>query len=164
MLSGARLYFRATEIGEGFQWGWTAKIVGAKIGRYSYVGGGSNLSGPVSVGDLTMVSTMVSIVGNDHLYDDATIPMRLNFTKSARAATVIEADCWIGHGATLFEGVRVARGTVIGAGAVVTKDTEPYSIVVGVPGRIVGLRFSEFKQRQHDVLLYGRVPNYRDAS
>lgn len=52
-------------------------------------------------------------------------------------------DVWIGDEVRILGGVNVADGTVIGTGAVVTKDTEPYGIYVGVPAKKIGSRFSE---------------------
>ncbi|MGE6741404.1 DapH/DapD/GlmU-related protein [Allorhizobium pseudoryzae] len=51
-------------------------------------------------------------------------------------------DVWIGHGATLLPGVSVGNGAVIGAGAVVSKDVAPYTIVGGVPAKLIRERFS----------------------
>jgi maltose O-acetyltransferase len=53
---------------------------------------------------------------------------------------VIEDDCWIGAGSIITAGVTIRKGTIVGAGAVVTKDTEPYSIVGGVPAKKIGER------------------------
>lgn len=53
---------------------------------------------------------------------------------------VIEDDVWIGTGARILDGVTLATGSVVGAGAVVTRSTEPYSINVGVPARKIGER------------------------
>ena len=50
--------------------------------------------------------------------------------------TVIGNDVWIGLGAQIMAGVKIADGCVIGAGAVVTKDTEPYGVYLGVPARL----------------------------
>lgn len=50
-------------------------------------------------------------------------------------------DVWIGHGAILLPGVSVGNGAAIGAGAVVSKEVPPFAIVVGVPGRVLRLRF-----------------------
>ncbi len=52
-------------------------------------------------------------------------------------------DVWIGHGAVVMPGVTVGTGAIIGAGAVVTKDVEPYTIVAGVPARVIRRRVSE---------------------
>lgn len=52
-------------------------------------------------------------------------------------------DVWIGHGAVIMPGVSIGIGAVIGSSAVVTKDVEPYAIVVGVPARPVRKRFDD---------------------
>lgn len=53
---------------------------------------------------------------------------------------IIEDDVWLGANVVVLPNVRIGRGYVIGAGAVVTKDIEPYSIAVGIPARKVGCR------------------------
>lgn len=67
-----------------------------------------------------------------------------------RCSVVIGSDVWIGARAILLGGVRVGHGAIIGAGAVVTKDVAPYSVVVGVPARHVRFRF---EQSEIDFLL-----------
>jgi acetyltransferase-like isoleucine patch superfamily enzyme len=57
--------------------------------------------------------------------------------------TEIGNDVWIGHGAFITPGVKIGHGAVVGAYSVVTRDVEPYSIVVGAPARVKRLRFEE---------------------
>ncbi|MGV1896195.1 acetyltransferase [Agrobacterium vitis] len=54
---------------------------------------------------------------------------------------VIGHDVWIGHGATILPGVTIGNGAVVGAGAVVSKPVEPYTIVGGVPAKLIKSRF-----------------------
>ena len=56
-------------------------------------------------------------------------------------AVTVGHDVWIGHGATVLPGVRVGDGAVIGAGAVVSRDVAPYTVVGGVPARLIRERF-----------------------
>lgn len=68
--------------------------------------------------------------------------------------TLIEDDVWLGHNAIIMPGVRVGTGAVVGSAAVVTKDVAPYSIVAGVPAKLVRMRFA---QATVDALLEHRL-------
>jgi galactoside O-acetyltransferase len=59
---------------------------------------------------------------------------------AVRGEVIIEDDVWIGSNAVITPDVTLARGTVVGAGAVVTRSTEPYTIVAGVPAKRIGER------------------------
>lgn len=63
--------------------------------------------------------------------------------KEKQLYVTVGNDVWIGDGALLMEGVHIADGTIIAAGAVVVKDTEPYSIVGGNPAKCIRYRFGE---------------------
>ncbi len=67
---------------------------------------------------------------------------------------VIESDVWIGACATVLKGVTVGRGAVVGAGAVVTHDAPPYSIVAGVPARVIRFRWSVDDILTHEAAIY----------
>jgi acetyltransferase-like isoleucine patch superfamily enzyme len=57
-------------------------------------------------------------------------------------AVWIQDDCWIGVNAVVCPGVTIGKGSVVGANAVVTRDVMPYSIVAGVPARVIGARLA----------------------
>jgi acetyltransferase-like isoleucine patch superfamily enzyme len=67
-----------------------------------------------------------------------------NFATS-KGDLIIENDVWIGAFAVIFSGVTIGNGSIIGAGAVITKDVSPYSVVIGNPQREIKKRFSEEK-------------------
>ena len=56
---------------------------------------------------------------------------------------VIGHDTWLGHGVTILPGVTIGNGAVVGSGAVVSKDVPPYTIVGGVPAKIIRKRFDD---------------------
>lgn len=145
------------EIGEGFQWGKRISVKKATFGNFSSIGPHASFSGPVIVGDLTMISSYCRVIGQDHVYSDCGIPTRINFSSTPRPVTIIDSDVWIGAGVTIMEGVRIHRGSVVAASAVVTKDIPPYSVVAGVPALRVKERFSKEDAALHDQALYGQV-------
>jgi phosphonate metabolism protein (transferase hexapeptide repeat family) len=63
--------------------------------------------------------------------------------KRQKARVAIGHDVWIGHGAIVMPGISIGHGAVVAAGAVVTKDVEPYAIVAGVPARRIKWRFAK---------------------
>lgn len=65
------------------------------------------------------------------------------FARRASRRTVLGADCWIGHGAIVKPEVTVGIGAVVAAGAVVTKDVDPFMIVAGVPAQPLRRRFPD---------------------
>jgi phosphonate metabolism protein (transferase hexapeptide repeat family) len=56
---------------------------------------------------------------------------------------VLGHDVWIGHGATVLPGVKIGTGAVVGAGSMVTREVQPYTIVVGVPAKLIRRRVTE---------------------
>ena len=67
---------------------------------------------------------------------------------------LVEEDVWIGVNVTLLAGVKISRGSVIGAGSVCRKSIPPYAIVVGNPAKIVGFRFNPVEVIEHEKKLY----------
>lgn len=92
-------------------------------------------AGGITVHDGCRIATGVVIVAFNHEFGDLTRPIHRQ-PITARGI-VVESDVWIGARAILLDGVTVGRGSVIGAGSVVTRDVPEYSVVAGNPARVV---------------------------
>jgi acetyltransferase-like isoleucine patch superfamily enzyme len=84
------------------------------------------------------MSPRVSIYAENHLFDDPELNIKEQGVK--REFVKIEDDCWIAANTVILAGVTIGRGSVIAAGSVVTKDVPPYSIVGGVPAKVIKSR------------------------
>jgi maltose O-acetyltransferase len=92
----------------------------------------------VKIGNDVLIGPYVVIRTDDHVFDRIDIPIRLQGHKGADV--IIEDDCWIGAHAIILKGVHVGKGSVIGAGSIVTNDIPPYSIAVGAPAKVIRKR------------------------
>ena len=131
------------------------------ISRHSFCGYDCSILN-CNIGAFCSIANRVSIGGVRHPTEFvSTSPVFLSHKDSVKAKfaghdylpvvrTVVGNDVWIGEGAFLKAGITIGDGSVIGMGAVVTKDVAPYSIVGGNPARLIRLRF---EQEIVDVLL-----------
>jgi len=106
------------------------------IGHNSYINGGyimASKNANIIIGKNCLISYDVHIRTDMHLYSQKNV--LINQQGKTEKDIIIEDDCWIGFGAQIMPGVTVGKGTVIGAGAVLTKNADPYSVYVGVPAR-----------------------------
>jgi acetyltransferase-like isoleucine patch superfamily enzyme len=69
---------------------------------------------------------------------------------------VIQDDTWVGFRAIILKGFTIGRGSIVAAGSVVTKNVPPYTIVAGVPARVIRYRWSPEQIQLHEEILYGR--------
>lgn len=111
-----------------------------RLGDRTYVGPNAVLfgGGGVEVGADALISPGVVLTSHEHTFSDAAVPIREQ--PLDMAPVVLEDDVWIGANAVVLPGVRVGRGAVVGAGAVVTRDVAPGALVMGVPAREVRRR------------------------
>lgn len=124
-------------------------------GAYSYIGRRCWICPRVTIGRYVMVASEVAILGGDHRFDVPGTPMMFS-GRPAVPPTVIEDDVWIGFRAAINAGVRIGRGSIVAAHAVVTRDVEPYTIVGGVPAQPIGRRFaSDAEIAAHERMLAG---------
>jgi acetyltransferase-like isoleucine patch superfamily enzyme len=129
-----------------------------RIGSDVSIGSGAWLSAvnaSITIGNKVMLAPGVAIICGDHHIGDVGRYMFDAKDKSPEddQPIVIEDDVWIGYRAIVLKGVTVGRGSVVGAGSVVTRDVPRYAIVAGVPARKVGVRFSEDEIREHERVL-----------
>ena len=115
------------------------------IGDNSGIGINAILSPGITIGNDVMMGPYCMMCTSNHAIGDLTTPMRKQ-GHAERKPIVIGNDIWIGARVTILPGVHVGDGSVIGAGAVVTKDVEPYSIVAGNPAKKIGSRLTEKKE------------------
>lgn len=107
------------------------------IGDNSYINAGgvfaASKNASITIGNNCLISYNVFMRTDSHNYLDKN--ELINKQGMNEKSIVIGDDVWIGYGAMIMSGVNVANGCVIGANAVVTEDTEPYSVYAGVPAR-----------------------------
>jgi acetyltransferase-like isoleucine patch superfamily enzyme len=110
---------------------------GIRIGRDSLIGEYTVIRGQggVTIGDRVYTSPMTQIVAVNHVFGD---PSRPFIEQGITAEGIcIEDDVWLGAAAVVTDGVRIGRGAVVAAGAVVTADVPPQAVVAGVPARVI---------------------------
>lgn len=104
-------------------------------------GGRDTPTGQIRIGNGVRIAPHVMMIAANHVFSDPDRPIHSQGLD--HAPITIEDDVWIGGRVNVVAGVTVGRGSVIGAGAVVTKDVPPYSVAVGVPARVIKSRRSD---------------------
>lgn len=94
--------------------------------------------GGLTIGRDTMIGAHTVIIPANHGFGRTDVPM--NAQPPTKKGIHIAEDVWVGSGCKVLDGVRIGTGAVIGAGSIVTKDIDAYSIAFGVPAVVVGTR------------------------
>ncbi|MDD3182479.1 MAG: DapH/DapD/GlmU-related protein [Alphaproteobacteria bacterium] len=133
-----------------------------EIGHFVRIGANTSIASNGKIGNGVLISSNVGIVGrydHDHkkigcyVSQSAWLYGKTSRSLNERDFVQIEDDVWIGFGAIILSGVSIGKGAIVAAGAVVTKDVEPYSIIAGNPARKIGERFSYAERARHEELL-----------
>lgn len=129
------------------------------VGDSVSIGPGADListESTIVIGNKVMFGPNVTIRGGDH--NTGEIGMFMFDIRTKRPGNdlpvVIEDDVWIGAGVIILKGVRICRGAIVAAGAVVTRDVPPYTVVAGVPARVIKVRFDLETIIEHESWLY----------
>ena len=123
---------------------------GLRLGRYCFVGPGSRLWAQTSIviGDHVLIAHLVDIHDTNAHSTNATLRRRdpvnlfehhvpIDWRNVDSTPVVIEDDVWLGFKSSVLKGVTIGRGSIVAAGAMVTKDVPAYTLVAGNPARVV---------------------------
>lgn len=115
------------------------------IGEYTVIRG----QGGVTIGNRVYTSPMTQLIAVNHVFSD---PDRPFIDQGITAqGIVIEDDVWLGANAVVTDGVRVGKGAVVAASAVVTRDVPPHTVVAGIPARVVKDTHEQTNDPEHPV-------------
>lgn len=148
--------------------GWGSDMTYRNISIGNDVGIGRNAmfmstKAEIKIGDHVMFGPHVFMTTGGHRIDKIgrfMTSVKDNEKLSANDQDIIiEGDNWIGANSIILKGVTVGRGAVIGSGSVITKDVPRYSIVVGVPAKVIKMRFDNIQMLEHEKILYNHQGN-----
>lgn len=112
---------------------------GVWVGDNAQLGHGARIDQDVRIGHDVVMGPDVVIMTNTHAFEEPNRPIRLQGNGGV-LPVVIEDDVWIGTRVIVLPGVTIGRGSVVGAGSVVTRSIPAFSIAVGVPAQVVRRR------------------------
>lgn len=113
-----------------------------EIGELTSIGELNNIrasGGKIIIGKNCLISQNVSVIAANHSISKM-FPIIEQPWSEEKNFVIIGDDVWIGAGAIILPGIRIGTGAIIGAGSIVTKDVEEYSIVLGIPAKKIGNR------------------------
>ena len=105
------------------------------IGDHTRVGLHNTIIGPVEIGSHVNLAQGITVTALNHNFSDAN--KRIDKQGVSTTPVTIEDDVWIGANAVILPGVTIGEHCVVAAGAVVTKDVPPHSLVAGVPAKVI---------------------------
>lgn len=109
-----------------------------RLGDNSSIGDFSYLQGQITIGQDVMMAPRCALIADNHCFADIDRPM--NQQGKEYGSIVIEDNVWLGYGVIILSDVHVGTGAICAAGAVVTKDVMPFSIVGGNPAKVIKMR------------------------
>ncbi|WP_028903998.1 DapH/DapD/GlmU-related protein [Prevotella sp. P6B4] len=105
------------------------------IGNHTRVGLHNTIIGPVKIGNHVNLAQGITVTALNHNFSNTS--KRIDEQGVSTNNVIIEDDVWIGANAVILPGVKIGTHCVVAAGAVITKDVPPHSLVAGVPAKII---------------------------
>ena len=105
------------------------------IGDHTRIGLHNTIIGPVTIGSHVNLAQGITITALNHNFDDS--EKRIDQQGISTKEVVLEDDIWVGANAVILPGVTIGKHAVVAAGAIVTKDVPPHSLVAGVPAKVI---------------------------
>lgn len=105
------------------------------IGDHTRIGLHNTIIGPVKIGSHVNLAQGITVTALNHNFDDT--EKRIDEQGVSTNPVAIEDDVWVGANAVILPGVTIGNHCVVAAGAVVTKDVPPHSLVAGVPAKVI---------------------------
>ena len=105
------------------------------IGNHTRIGLHNTIIGPVKIGNHVNLAQGITVTALNHNFDDT--EKRIDEQGVSTNPVTIEDDVWVGANAVILPGVTIGNHCVVAAGAVVTKDVPPHSLVAGVPAKVI---------------------------
>lgn len=146
---------------------------GIHIGDRASVQRNGSLIGDVTIGRSCVIAPNFFASSGRHYFDlwpelpikvqDQRVATDSRLARAHSRPVVIEDDCWIGVNVVLAPGVRIGRGSVIGANSVVTHDVAPYSVAAGNPARVLRGRLGYQPKRELDGSKVGDLPYFHSG-
>ena len=111
---------------------------GVEIGNHCQINDNVRLDN-IKIGNNIMIARDCIFLGKMHEHNDINMPMNIQGAKIS-FPTILEDDIWIGARVIVMPGIKISKGCIIGAGAVLTKDTVEYGIYGGIPAKLIKFR------------------------
>jgi acetyltransferase-like isoleucine patch superfamily enzyme len=109
---------------------------GSACEAYSFIGA----AGPVNIGKNVLLGQHASFHAENHIFTSVDVPIQRQGV--TRIGITIDDDCWVGANVTFLDGCKVGRGCVVAAGSVVRGEIPPFSVIGGVPAKIIRSRLA----------------------
>lgn len=107
-----------------------------KIGKFVRINENVFLQGKITIGDYALIAPNVAIYTQAHIHDNVSTPV-VKQGSVTQKGVVLKDNVWLGRNVVVLPGITIGEGAIVGANSVVTKDVLPFTIVGGVPAKLI---------------------------